>query len=256
MDLKAGFSATPPRLGALQEFSSSTESCVRTRVMDHLESHLHTAGRIANVVAHEVMPYLGSHPMVHCHAHGPSEQFPYYTFVTEGLSVHRMPVPAAVIEDWGVEAQDDCAHVEFVVYARKADVEGEVANGSDLTLTEPAKLVRHFAHTVQEHNVWVWSGHTMLFTVGELTNVVLVPVREIDSAASAPGSFGVIPAAGGVPRVTFFALVPLTAEEMCFKRSQGGLEALLPFIGDAAINPSKSIPFYVDFQRSSAQLSG
>uniref|UniRef100_A0A7S0JCV5 Suppressor of fused-like domain-containing protein n=1 Tax=Calcidiscus leptoporus TaxID=127549 RepID=A0A7S0JCV5_9EUKA len=187
--------------------------------------------------------------MVHVHLHVPTEAFPYYTFVSEGLSARAMPVPPAVIADWGEASRTECARAELVAYVKREDVEAQLRDGCELAHVWHVEMVSQLAHLIHAHDLWVWIGHTLQLPVGNMSKVMLTPLGVCGDRPQPERAFGCLP---GVPKVTLFALVPLTHEEN-EARKQLGAEALFGQVGNTLADPARwPVSFYVDAERACA----
>eukprot|EP00038_Savillea_parva_P007219 m.168685 g.168685 ORF g.168685 m.168685 type:complete len:239 (-) comp12988_c0_seq1:125-841(-) len=225
---------------------------LRGRLMDELEYQLGAVGREAKVVRCESeggeQQYL---PAIHVHIHEPSQSFPYYTFVTEGVAARAAPVPDEVVADWGEEARTDCAHIELVLYAAKESIQTQLDAGVALHDVWEAESLANLGHALHMHNVWAWRGHTLPLGHDRFPSALVTPLAACGDRPRNEREFGTIESDGASPKITLFALVPLTHAEMAVKR-ECGAESLYPFVGDAATDAGKPISFYADFNRQCA----
>eukprot|EP00035_Acanthoeca_spectabilis_P018141 m.383186 g.383186 ORF g.383186 m.383186 type:complete len:1312 (+) comp16728_c0_seq11:151-4086(+) len=223
----------------------------RDRVMDELEFQLHApqVNRPAHIVRRSLLVGHDGRPPIHVHLHVPSPAFPFYTFVTEGMSTFAMPVTPAAIANFGPEARTQCAHAEFVAYVPKGVIDARVAKGEELSEVWEVHMLLSLVEMVLENKYWIWAGHTLPLQVQGFEKALITPIEVCGDRPRNERPFGTVPpTADGQPQITFFAVVPLTAAEQA-KKSAETSAAIFPLIGNAAADPAKPISFYVDPNR-------
>ena len=196
-------------------------------VEKHIESHF--GGE--TTVLHEIMSDL-----VHVDVHivHPTDDRPYFTLITSGMSQRPMTQPTGV---------EGCQFAELMI-CLPPDWPGL---DSELMTDDPdhpwqkekhywpigtLKFLARFPH---EFDTWIWWGHTIPNgdppePFAENTNMVGVLLLE---PVTMPESFHTLRV--GDRDVNFFAIVPLHEDEMQLKLDEG-TEALLPYFNAAKMS--------------------
>lgn len=195
-------------------------------ISDHIEKHI---GPIATVW-HEIISDL-----VHIDVHqvAPTEERPYWTLVTSGMSDLKMTVPPGR-EDW--------AHAELMICLPKDWKMGET-DFKDERHYWPVRWLKTLARFPHEYQTWLSWGHTL--PNGD-------PAEPVHDSAPFTGFMLLCPKTTSTEfwtlpirddkQIRFFALMPLHTAEMEFKLRKGGekLEALFE---------QKKVTELVDLQR-------
>ena len=202
---------------------SSLIEAVERHITEHLPGE--------SSVLHEILSDL-----VHVDVHvvKPTNDRPYYTLVTSGMSERPMTQPPGV---------EGCQFAELMI-CLPPDWPGF---DSDLLTTDeahpwrdpsaywPIGWLKQLARFPHEYDTWIWYGHTIPH--GDpaepyapdtgLSSILLLP------PVTLPESFHVLDV--GDREVHFFALVPLHADELQLKLDQG-TDALFPHFEAAGVD--------------------
>ena len=186
-------------------------------------------------VFHEIVSDL-----VHLDVHvaGPSDDRPFCTLVTSGMSERPMAVPTHPDLD-----PVEVAYAELLIHLPPdwPGLDGREMYQSpeawkDENYYWPVRLLKTLARFPHEHDTWLGYGHTMgngdppaPYAPGtDLSAVLLLPSIAMDESSyqlETPSR-----------KINFFALYPLYAEELAFKLERG-TEPLLGKLGEADIGP-------------------
>ena len=186
-------------------------------ISEHIEKHI---GKI-EIVFHEIVSDL-----VHIDVHWvkPTEQFPFHTLVTSGMSDKPMTVP---------EGLDDHKYSELCILL---PVDWQIDGTSYITMEEafknennywPIRWLKAIARFPHEYDTWVGHGHTIpngenadpFADNTKLGCMILFP------SLSLGGQFFTLKI-NEQKTINFYCLYPLYKEEMNFKLKNGS-DALL-----------------------------
>ncbi len=206
-----------PRQKGFTPVSGDTHSI--EAISDHIEAHL---GPVAGVF-HELVSDL-----VHIDVHmvGPTEERPYHTLVTSGMSDLPMTVPE------GAEAY---RHAELSICLPEPWPLTQEAFADERNYW-PIRWLKMLARLPHEYNTWLGWGHTV--PNGDpperfARNTKLCCALLLHPLL-APDDFQQLTMPDG-RTVNFLALVPLYREEMEYKLKHG-TEALLERFAEAEVN--------------------
>ena len=188
-------------------------------ISNHIEKHV---GKIATVY-HELISDL-----VHVDVHivEPTDDKPYYTLVTSGMSDKPMQAQ---------EGAEDCRHAELLISLPATWQMSEEAL-KDKHNYWPIRWLKMLARFPHEFDTWIWYGHTL--PNGERAepyadNTKLCCALLLQPAL-APEEFSELKVSEE-KTIYFLSFVPIYAEEMTFKL-KNGLDPLLQRFAQHEIN--------------------
>jgi predicted Zn finger-like uncharacterized protein len=175
------------------------------QISQHIETHV---GKVASVF-HELVSDL-----VHIDVHlvAPTDDAPYYTLITSGMSDKPMNAP---------DELPDCRHAELML-SLPPDwplTQGDFADEQNYW---PIRLLKVLARFPHEFDTWLWYGHSVPngdppepFAAGTKLCCALVL-----APALVPDAFLELPISAD-KTIHFFSVVPLYKEEVAFKLKHG-----------------------------------
>jgi hypothetical protein len=178
-------------------------------ISQHIEQWLGTPA----TVFHEL---ISDKVHIDVHIVEPSENFPWYTLVTSGMSDLPMKAP---------EAAADMTFAELFI-CLPPDWKMHQKDWESERYYWPVRALKFLARFPHQHETWLWYGHTIpngdppepFHGSTKLSSFILLTPHRV------PSGFHELTLATG-KTIRFFALVPLYQDELAFKL-QNGAEAV------------------------------
>lgn len=194
------------------------------RISGHLEKHLGDGMVFDEIVSKRF------HNDVHMIP--PSEKYPFNILVTSGMSALPMNVPK------GMPDRDSWAFAELCILL-PPDWPLDPESLRDERNYWPVRLLKDIARLPHDYSTWLGWGHTVANgdpAAGYAADTELSAALIIQPFILDPEFFTI----EGNPQIHIFQILPLTAEELAFKREKGADELLGLFerdIGDSIYGP-------------------
>lgn len=221
------------------EFAIGDEENIEA-ITSHFEKHV---GPVGNVF-HELISDL-----VHVDVHviDPTEERPFYTLFTTGMSDRPMTVPDPAAEPYRYAELVLCLPRDWPV----SEAFKTASTGEENRFYWPIRWMRALARFPHEFETWLFAGHTVPngdppsgFAIGtDLCCWWLAPPYGV------PDEFSPLTVAPGKD-VYFFNMVPIYADEMVEKLKKGE-EGMLRYLEEARIPPDAL--FVLDPKRQRAR---
>lgn len=203
-------------------FEIGAQSPFAEQIEAHVERHI---GPISNVF-HELVS-----PLVHVDILfvPPTEERPFHTLVTCGMSARPMNVPPEVASQLGFDAR-----FGELLIGLPPEWKMDEAAFRDETNYWPVRWLKTLARLPHEYNTWLWEGHTVpngdppapFAPNTRLCCTMLAPPLSLQVEAH---TLGAQDEGGGEAEISFFAMQTLYADEVAFKLKSGG-EALFELL--------------------------
>lgn len=229
----------------MSEFAPDGTRIYRHDAPDDTLAVADTSGGCREAFERHLGRVLGTEPMVFhelisdavhldIYLYPPTEARPYTVLATSGMSDLPMTVPEVVQEQSLMEGMGSLERAELLL-ALPPEWPLTQEAFEDERHYWPVRLLKGTARLPHLYRTWLGIGHTVPngdpaqpYAPGtELSGIVLLPPA-LDELQDLVGP-------EQVPELRFYALVPLTTEEMDLKLTHG-LEALLKHLDQAGVN--------------------